>query len=423
MKRGIKRYVLWTIAGLVVVIAVAVALNYPRLVRLYHVLYLFEEDRIVHNFQNMGTIFDSQVMKPGDQVLELKRDGGLLPQYYTSHRGEKKEIAAWLQDVGTTGLVVVHGDTILFEKYYLGNREDSKHISWSVAKSFVSALMGIAIEEGHVRSVHDAVTDYVPFLKGSGYEGVSIKDVLQMSSGIGFNEDYGDFHSDINRMGRAFALNTPLDVFVASLANERPPGTYNHYVSMDTQVLGMVIREATGRTISDYMEEKLWNPAGMETEALWLVDSAGMEAVFGGLNAVLRDYARLGLLYLNGGRHGDRQVVPESWVRASVTPDSPHLKPGENDASGSLFGYGYQWWIPVDPDGDFLAIGIYGQAVYVYPRYNIVIARNGAFVDYNEAGGEMEYESILVYRAIAEAMSTPQPESDETAEQTLELDR
>jgi len=182
---------------------------------------------------------------------------------------------------------------------------------------------------------------------------------------------------------------------------KKKPGTWHHYVSMDTQVLGMIIREATGRTISNYMEEKLWKPAGMEAEAYWLIDSAGMETVFGGLNAVLRDYTRFGRLFLNKGKQNGNQIVPEKWVAESTTPDGDHLKPGKNQASTTTLGYGYQWWIPENPDGDYLAIGIYGQAIYVYPKYNIVIARNGAMVDYNSKGDDMEFESIKIYRAIA----------------------
>jgi hypothetical protein len=399
-----KRKVLLTILAVAGgAILIGLAFNFSRIKRLNHVLNLFEADRIVSNFQNMGTMFDSRAMKPGERIMVFKKDLKPLPVSYT-YKGQKKNIASWLKEVGTTGLIVVKDDTILIEEYYQGNTENSKHISWSVAKSFVSALFGIAVNEGHIKSLNDPVDKYVPMLKNSGYQGVRIKDVLQMSSGISFTEDYGDFNSDINRMGRAFALNTPLDNFVASLKNEKKPGTWHHYVSMDTQVLGMIIREATGRTISEYMEEKLWKPAGMESEAYWLIDSAGMETVFGGLNAVLRDYARFGRLFLNKGKQNGIQVVPEKWAAESTTPDGDHLKPGKNPASTTTLGYGYQWWIPENPDGDYLAIGIYGQAIYVYPKYNIVIARNGAMVDYNSKGDDMEFESIEVYRSIARQM-------------------
>jgi len=385
------------------VLLIAGALGFGRITRLYRVVTLFEPDGIVENFRSMGETLDSRVIRRGGEAFEFRRAERDLPENYV-FKGAVKKIAPFLERTDTTGIVVVKDDTILYERYYLGNTGTSKAISWSVAKSFVSALFGIALHEGHIRNIMEPVTNYVPLLKVSGYNDVPIKHVLQMSSGIRFNEDYADFNSDINRMGRAFALKTPLDDFVASLQSERKPGVYNHYVSMDTQVLGMIIREATGKTLSAYAEEKLWKPLGMESDALWLVDSAGMEAAFGGLNVVLRDYARFGRLYLNNGNWNGVQVVPAEWVKASVTPDAPHLMPGKRDSSGWVLGYGYQWWIPENPEGDFLAIGIYGQFIYIHPRHRIVIAKTSAYADYNRDGDDMEIESIEMFRAIARGM-------------------
>jgi len=140
------------------------------------------------------------------------------------------------------------------------------NISWSVGKSFVSALVGIAIEEGYIESIQIPVSDYVPELKGTGYDGVSLKDVLQMSSGVRFNEDYDDFFSDIKRMGRVIAMGDSINEFAASLEREREPGTFNHYVSMDTQVIGMVLKATTGKDLSLYLEEKIWKKIGMQSE-------------------------------------------------------------------------------------------------------------------------------------------------------------
>jgi CubicO group peptidase (beta-lactamase class C family) len=197
-----------------------------------------------------------------------------------------------------------------------------------------------------------------------------------------------------------------LNNFVATLPGERQPGTYNRYVSADTQVLGLVLQGATGKNLSDYTREKLWDHLGAEFDAEWLIDPAGTEMAFGGFNAALRDYARFGLLYLNEGRNFQgRQLVPASWVRASVTPDAPHLMPGRNNPDSPFpMGYGYQWWIPENPEGDFLAIGIYGQFIYVHPKYRVVIAKSSAYVDYNNSGDEMEFESVEAFRAIARAL-------------------
>lgn len=381
------------------------------LARLYHVITLFDPQVVVENFRNMDRMFDYRVIRRGGSPHVFERSPGTLPRIYTFN-GQAEQVKVFLDRTWTTGLIVIHNDKIVYEEYDLGNTPASRCISWSMGKSFVSALMGLALKEGHIQDIEDPVTKYVPRLKGSGYEGVPIKHVLQMSSGIRFDEDYADFFSDINRMGRAIALNRSLDDFVSSLEKEREPGVRHQYVSMDSQVLGMVLREATGQDLSSYLEGKIWRRIGMESDAYWIVDGEGMELAFGGLNAVLRDYARFGLLYLHEGLWNDRRIIPAEWVRDSVTPDAPHLQPGENPASSSPLGYGYQWWIPENPEGDFLAMGIYNQFIYVHPRYNVVIAKTSAYADYDIDGDEKEIESIALFRAIARHVDTqaePEP--------------
>ena len=222
-----------------------------------------------------------------------------------------------------------------------------------------------------------------------------IKHVLQMSSGVGFNEDYGDPFSDINRMGPTMALGSLLD-FAATLERARPPGTLQHYVSVDTQVLGTILVRATGQDLTAYASEKIWQPLGMEFDAVWLLDGTGMEWAFGGLNVSLRDFARFGWLYLNGGSRNGRQIVPEAWVHASITPDAPHLMPGDD-----RMGYGYQWWIPAGSDGDFMALGVYGQNIYVDPKSELVIVKNSADLDFQKNGFENGRIAVALWRTIA----------------------
>jgi CubicO group peptidase (beta-lactamase class C family) len=398
--KSILKKILIAVGIIFCILIIALLFNFDRIQRLYRVINLFNQDVIVENFRTMDDKFYSRTIQRGPDVFTFKKNIHKLPDEYT-FKGKNKSVSSFIDHTGTTGLIVVKDDTILFEKYYRGNTEASKAISWSVAKSFVSALFGIAVSEGYIKDINQPVTDYLPLLKSSGYNGVSIKNVLQMSSGVRFNEDYGDFKSDINRMGMYFALNMPLADFVASLKAERKQGIFNHYISMDTQVLGMIIREATGKNLSEYAQEKLWKPLGMESDAYWLIDDSGMEAAFGGLNVTLRDYARFGRLYLKQGNWNGKQIIPAVWCKASVTPDAHHLMPGKRPDSSWVLGYGYQWWIPENPDGDYLAIGIYGQAIYVYPRYNIVIAKTSAYADYNKDGEDMEIESIEMFRAIA----------------------
>jgi CubicO group peptidase (beta-lactamase class C family) len=391
--------------ALVVVSLVLAVVYRAEFARVYHVIRLFDAEIIVSNFRSMDTMFGTAPVRRGPVAHQFERSIRNLPLTYV-YKGQTKKVSDFMEQTWTTGMVVLQDGAVVSENYYRGNTASSKVISWSVAKSFISALVGIAVEEGHIKDINQPVTDYVPALRGSGYNGVSIKNVLQMSSGIRFNEDYGDFCSDINRLGRALAFNTSLDDFVASLLRrKRTPGTFHDYVSMDTQVLGMVLRAATGETLASYLESRVWQKLGMESDAYWLIDRKRMELAFGGLNAVLRDYARFGHLYLSEGKWQGKQVVPVSWVRASVTPDAPHLQPG-NPNSSWVLGYGYQWWIPQQPDGDFLAIGVYNQFIYVDPKRKIVIAKSSAYPAYNEDGQEKELETIAVFRAIAKQVAT-----------------
>ncbi len=362
---------------------------------------MFEEDVIVKNFLHIENVFPVATITASPEPIRFEYGDPIsLPSEFP-YQCEIINTQAHFAETNTTGLLVVYNGKIIFEKYYRGHRAEGHHISWSMVKSFVSALVGIALAEGAFESIEDPITRYVPELEGSGYDSVRIKDILQMSSGVKFNEDYADFHSDINRLGRLLAMGGSLDAFAASLEREVEPGTRHHYVSMDTQVLGMLLVRTTGKSLSRYLEEKLWHPLGMEYPGYFVLDDDGMELALGGLNASLRDYAKFGYLYLNGGRLDGRQVVSEQWVRDSVTPDAPHLVPGEdNPLSTTPWGYGYQWWIPTDPDGEFMAVGIRNQFIYVYPRKNLVIVKNTANHRYNDDRERYKGIDLALFRAI-----------------------
>jgi CubicO group peptidase (beta-lactamase class C family) len=297
-----------------------------------------------------------------------------LPIDFSSN-GKTIDVQDFIDHSMTTGLMIIHKDTIILENYTRGLTPETTHISWSMAKSFISGMIGIAIEEGKIKSIQDQITDYLPQFKGTGYEGVTIKNALEMSSGVGFNEDYSDFNSDINRFGRYFALGQSFEKFALSLKNTRKPGTFNHYVSIDTQVLGMVLKKATGKSITQFMQNKIWNPIGMEDDAQWIIDEDGMELALGGLNATLRDYGKYGLLYLREGNWFGNQIISQNWVKQSITMDGPHLQPGINQFSSNDLGYGLQWWIPQEADGAFLASGIYNQHIYIQPNRDLVIVK------------------------------------------------
>jgi CubicO group peptidase (beta-lactamase class C family) len=389
-----QRLLRWSVVALGLAAIPLLAFR-TEIVRLVHFAVLFRPDHIVHDFQHMDEIFDSRRIPRGDDVLVFSRGTYALPETFR-YRDRTLDTERYLEGLVTEGLLVLQGDTILLERYRNGYTESGHHIAWSVTKSFVSALFGIAVGEGAVPDIQAPVTDYLPELAGSGYDGVPIKDVLQMSSGVRFDEDYGDPLSDINRMGPTMAVGSLLG-FATTLEREWPPGTVQHYVSVDTQVLGEILARATGQDLSTYASEKLWKPLGMEFDGVWLVDGTGMEWAFGGLNVSLRDFARLGWLYANGGSRNGRQIVPRDWVRASVTPDAPHLMP-----EPGRMGYGYQWWIPMEPDDDFMALGVYGQTIYVSPKDRVVIVKNSADRHFQDGDFENEEISLALWRTIVE---------------------
>ena len=394
-------------AVVLVILAIFAGIYQTEIRQLYNTVRLFDADVIVHNFSNMKDIAPTKTIPASGTVHSLEKNPTPLPDTFT-YKGETRNIRDFLTESATTALVVVKNDTLTFEDYYQGTNEFDQRISWSMAKSFLSALFGIAVEEGHIKDLNTPVTEYVPSLIGSGYDGVTIKNVLQMSSGVYFNEDYGDFNSDINRFGRLMALGGSFDDFAASLTREREQGTFMHYVSIDTHVIGMVLRAATGKSIEEYFQEKLWTKLNTERDAIFITDTTGEPMVLGGLNLITRDFARMGMLYRDGGKLNGEQIVPSQWVEDSITPDAPHLVPGKRDSSNTNFGYGYQWWLPENPDQEFLAIGIYGQYIYINRKHNVVIAKNSA--DRNFMANDFESKDIAVaaFRAIAQSL-TSQP--------------
>jgi len=359
----------------VIIIAVVAGLYYKdELVRLNKVITLFEPENISENFKTFPEFINTSIVEKSIRPNELPRAEMItLPESF-SFGDSVVQTQGFLDHTLTDGLLIFQNDSVRFEYFGNGFKKEDIHISWSMSKSLISGLIGIAIKEGYIESLDELATDYAPSLKGSGYENVTIKNLLQMSSGVLFNEDYGDFNSDINRMGRYFALGMPMADFAASLTNEKPPGTYNHYVSIDTQVLGMILVSATGTSITDYSKSKIWNPIGAQDDAHWIIDNAGMEFALAGYNATLRDYAKLGILYLDTGRWNGTQVVPEEWVLASTRPLDAHVQQRVEDGK-EKDGYGYQWWIPYGADDEFMALGVYSQFIYIDPDKDAVIVK------------------------------------------------
>ena len=365
-----------------------------------------EQDK---NFNRAYKIFPTSKLLASNEPASFEVAQSIdLPSKF-AFRGSLIDVEEFLFRTGTSALLIINDGKISYENYWLTGGKDVKWMSMSVAKSFISALVGIAIEQGYIDSVNDSITEYVPQLKNSAYEGIQIKDVLQMSSGARWNEDYSDPDSDVMRSAKIFATGGSLDDFSVSLTNELKPGTFNRYNSTDTQVLGMLLREATGISVTKYMQEVLWNPMGAESNAYWLIDSENMEMVYAGLNATARDYAKLGELFRLKGKFNGKQIVPSSWVTSSTTPDAPHLMPGENPLSDFPMGYGYQWWIPDDSD-DFAAIGVYNQFIYVSPENNTVVVKlsaNRIYGTSDEISTLSEEETVSFLKAVTSLFSVP----------------
>ncbi len=357
---------------------------------------LFAEANRVENFRAMDAVFPYREVARAGDVWAFDERPHPLPQHYVLE-GRERGLAAFLDETVTTGLLVVKDGAITHEQYRLGADAASPFTSWSMAKSVLSALIGIAIEDGHIASLNDTIDSHVPELARSGYGGVSIRDVITMSSGVAFDENYDDTFSDVNQLFIGLAMGTPMEETLGALERDREPGTYNNYISSDSIALGLVLEAATGVSAQDYLAERLWGPMGAEADAFWNTGREGPVLTFCCLNARLRDYARFGRLYLEGGARDGEQIVPADWVAASVTPSAPHLQPGDNPASFWTFGYGYHWWVPEEPQGDYLAIGIWGQYIYVDPARDVVIVKTSADPGFDDR----DHETVAAFRAIA----------------------
>lgn len=279
------------------------------------------------------------------------------------------DVDAYMAGQRNAGLIIVQDGKIRLEKYALGYAADGRWTSFSVAKSFTSTLVGAAVKDGFIKSLDDKVTAYIPGLKGSAYDDVSVRQLLTMTSGVQWNEDYTDPKSDVAQ----FNLQQPVpgeDITVSymkTLPREAPAGSKWVYKTGETNLIGVLVSSATGKTLSAYLSEKVWRPFGMEQNAVWMLGPTGHEISGCCLSASLRDYARFGEFILGGGVAGGQTVLPDDWLAAATTKQADIDMPGR--------GYGYQWW--TNDDGSFAAQGIFGQGIFIDPKRRLVIASNG----------------------------------------------
>lgn len=374
--------------------------------RLNYQTSLFTGAPQAENFVRQDSFYPINEMQPAAIPFEFPTGGSLtLPKNF-SHGDRVFETDAFLTKTDTGALLVVQQGQLVFEHYALTGGADIPWLTHSLSKSFVATAVGLALDDGQIESLDDPIDHYVKELAASGYTGVSIRDVLQMSSGIRWNEDYADPESDLNQFGTTLFTGDSYDDFVAARVNERPPGQYNRYTGMDAQALTMLVRAVTGASLAQYLQAKLWTPLGMQDRGYWTTDNGGVELGLGGLSATARDLAKLGELYRLGGVWLDQQILSAEWVRAATTVTAPHLARGENPNSEHSMGYGYQWWLPDGDDQDFSGIGIYNQFIYVNPRHSTVIVKLSAYKNYANLEVEdpyLEAETFSLFRKIAKS--------------------
>jgi CubicO group peptidase (beta-lactamase class C family) len=331
-------------------------------------------DLAVNTFRHIERLFPTRTIAHGTTVSPLLPADRPLTHLEFVSRGRHWDLDDYLAVNRVSGLLVLKNGRVALEVYQNGNTPATHWMSMSVAKSITSTLIGAAIQQGYIGGVDDAVTRYVPRLAGSAYEGVSIRDLLTMTSGVRWNEAYTDAASDRRRLLEVQIAQKPgaaLDL-MAALPRAAPPGTLNNYNTGETLVAGQVLHQAVKRSLSEYLSERIWKPAGMESDATWwLASPDGIEIAGSGFSATLRDYARFGQFVLGGGRLHGQNVLPPGWVQEAGSPKQ--LK------SGKRLDYGFYWWVATptpatpDPEGAFYADGIFGQYIYINPKAQVVV--------------------------------------------------
>ena len=318
----------------------------------------------VLGYRAIDQLFSTREIRGSKTPYPLLPDPMDLSAFRYRHDGRRLTVDDYIREMRVAGLIVVKDDRVLLERYALGNDRSSRWISFSVAKSVVSMLIGAAIRDGYFQGVDDKVVDYLPQLRGGGYDETTIRDILQMASGVRWNEDYSDPESDVARSpGGTLALFR----YMQKLPREADPGEKFNYNTGETNIAGALLRAAIGNNLSVYLQHRIWQPFGMEADASWLLEAPGGVELGGCcINATLRDYARIGLFALRDGvLPGGERVLPEGWMQESTTP------------SKGYDGYGYYWWL--EEDGVYAARGVFGQLIRIDPARNLVIAMHEAW--------------------------------------------
>jgi CubicO group peptidase (beta-lactamase class C family) len=322
-------------------------------------------------YRNMEKIFPTRVVRRGARVAALPRAARELKVQYT-YQGQPWDTERFMKESNATGLVVLHNGKIELERYRAGFSPDQRWTSFSVAKSMSSTLVGAAIKDGAIRSLDDPITNYLPALKGSAYDGVTVRQLLTMTSGAKWNENYGDPNADVAKIRAEKSINgsDPIVTYMARLTREAQPGTKWVYKTGETHLVGALFRAATHKNLADYLSEKVWSRYGMEKDAVWILDPAGHEYAGCCLSATTRDFARFGYFFMHGAKVDGVSIVPEGWEQMATTSTAAARRSNGN-------GYGFQWW--TNADGTFQGVGIFGQLMLVDAKDDLVVVINSAW--------------------------------------------
>ena len=320
-------------------------------------------------YRRIEEIFPTHVVHRGTKVHPLPKSDRPEPKVNFTIEGKSYDTDSYMNAFNVSGLLIIKDGKIVLEKYGLGRDQDDRWTSFSVAKSVTSTLIGAAIKDGYIKSVNDPVTRYIPELKGSAYEGVTVNQFLTMSSGVKWNEDYTDPKSDVAVSGfePVTGKMNPIVAYMRKLPREAAPGTKFNYKTGETDLAGILVSNATHKTMSQYASEKIWKPYGMEKDAVWMLDAAGHERGGCCMSITLRDYGRIGQYMLDGGAG----QLPKGWVEQATKKEIDTV-PG-----GATGGYGYFWWMGANAGYD--ARGIFGQMIHIDPAEHLVIVFNSAW--------------------------------------------
>ena len=356
---------------------------------------------LVATYSHFDELFPARAVPRAAAPWQFKR--AAEPTIFYSFNSNRLSIEDYLARNPTTGLLIAKDDTILYEHYQYARTDRDRFLSQSMAKTITAMLIGIAISEGKIKSVDEQVVAYVPGLASTEYGKTSLRDLLHMSSGVAFTEIY-DGKDDVTRLWSDLFIEPRKDpVLSVAQFNTRamPPGTKWHYASVETEILGLVLRAAIGRPVAEYLSEKMWRQIGTEADASWAIDGTGQEVTFCCFNAVLRDYARLGRLLAHDGAWGGRQVIPQQWVieATTVRPNDGHLAPR---VATPYFGYGYQVWLFPGEERRFALLGIRGQMILVDPASKLVMVHTA--VRQKPSDRASNAETVALWLAVVEQL-------------------